>query len=156
MSKKVIDVPYSLNERKPNWTAHAASTASSGDGSTEAELGTFLCPVGLTLVVLPVSTLAAYLQDNESTPAELADGTPIRIVHTDSAGNFTLDRIDTIYARIKAFADANLVKRFEKKFAVAEKEKLIIYVTPLTGKSLAPATSRFEVSCRAISKMLSF
>ena len=44
---KVVDVPYSLNESKPNWTAHAASTASSGDGETEAELGTFLCPVGL-------------------------------------------------------------------------------------------------------------
>jgi len=152
---KVVDVPYSLNESKPNWTAHAASTASSGDGSTEAELGTFLCPVGLTLVVLPISTLAAYLSDNETTPAELADGTPIRIVHTDSAGTFVLDRISTVYARIKDFADMNKMKRFEAKFAIEEKEKLIFYVTPATGKSLKPADSRFEIACRAVSKLLS-
>jgi len=153
--RKTIDVPYSLNESKPNWTAHAASTASSGDGSTEAELGTFLCPVGLTLVVLPISTLAAYLMDNEATSAELGDGTPIRIVHTDSAGSFSIDRINTVYARLKSFDDMNKMKRFEAKFAIQEKEKLIIYVTPLTGYSLKPASSRFEAACRAVSKMLS-
>ncbi|MBA7477700.1 hypothetical protein ES707_13114 [subsurface metagenome] len=49
----------------------------------------------------------------------------------------------------------NSMKRFEAKFAIEEKEKLIIYVTPLTGKSLNPAGSRFEVACRAVSKLLS-
>ena len=155
MARKWIDVPYSLNESKPNWTAHAASTAGSGDGVTEAELGTFSCPVGLTLVVLPISTLAAYLKDNEAAPAELADGTPIRIVHTDSAGTFALDRINTVYARVKDFADQNKMKRFEAKFAVSEKEKVIIYVIPATGLSLNPAASRFEIACRAVSKLLS-
>ena len=153
--RKIIDVPYSLNESKPNWTAHAASTAGSGDGVTEAKLGEFLCPVGLTLVVLPISSLAAYLKDNEATPSELADGTPIRIVHTDSAGNFVLDRINTVYARLKDFADMNKMKRFEAKFTLEEKEKLIIYVIPATGVSLNPAASRFEVACRAVSKLLS-
>jgi len=153
--KKVIDVPYSLNESKPNWTASSATTASSGDGVTEAKLGEFLCPVGLTLVVLPISTLAAYLKDNEAAPAELADGTPVRIVHTDSAGSFTLDRINTVYARLKDFANMNSMKRFEAKFAIEEKEKLIIYVIPASGVSLNPAASRFEVACRAVSKMLS-
>ncbi|MBA7621567.1 hypothetical protein ES703_28931 [subsurface metagenome] len=154
--RKWIDVPYSLNESKPNWTAATATTAGSGDGVTEAELGTFLCPVGLTLVVLPISTLAAYLLDNEAAPTELADGTPVRIVHTDSAGNFALDRINTVYARLKDFADQNSMKRFEAKFAIAEKEKLIIYVTPATGKSLnsAVGSSRFEIACRAVSKLL--
>lgn len=153
--RKTIDVPYSLNESKPNWTAGSATAAGSGDGVTEAKLGEFLCPVGLTLVVLPISTLAAYLKDNEAAPAELADGTPIRIVHTDSAGNFVLDRINTIYARLKDFADMNKMKRFENKFAVAEKEKVIFYVTPATGVSLNPAASRFEITCRAVSKLLS-
>ena len=157
MARKVIDVPYSLNESKPNWTAGSATTAGSGDGVTEAKLGEFLCPVGLTLVVLPISTLAAYLKDNEAAPAELADGTPVRIVHTDSAGTFVLDRINTVYARLKDFADMNKMKRFEAKFAIEEKEKLIFYVTPATGKSLNPAvgSSRFEVACRAVSKLLS-
>ncbi|MBA7477889.1 hypothetical protein ES705_22131 [subsurface metagenome] len=153
--RKWIDVPYSLNESKPNWTAGSATTASSGDGVTEAKLGEFLCPVGLTLVVLPLSTLAAYLKDNEAAPAELADGTPIRIVHTDSAGTFVLDRINTVYARVKDFADQNKMKRFEAKFAVAEKEKVIFYVIPATGVSLNPAASRFEIACRAVSKLLS-
>ena len=157
MARKWIDVPYSLNESKPNWTAGSATTAGSGDGVTEAKLGEFLCPVGLTLVVLPISTLAAYLKDNEAAPAELADGTPIRIVHTDSAGTFVLDRINTVYARVKDFADQNKMKRFEAKFAISEKEKLIIYCTPATGKSLNPAVaaSRFEIACRAVSKLLS-
>ncbi len=155
--RKWIDVPYSLNESKPNWTVGTATTAGSGDGVTEALLGTFLCPVGLTLVILPISTLAAFLKDNEAAPAELADGTPIRIVHTDSAGTFALDRINTVYARVKDFADQNKMKRFEAKFAIAEKEKLIIYVTPATGVSLNPAVaaSRFEIACRAVSKLLS-
>ncbi len=153
--RKVIDVPYSLNESKPNWTAGSATTAGSGDGVTEAKLGEFLCPVGLTLVVLPISTLAAYLKDNEAAPAELADGTPIRIVHTDSAGTFVLDRINTVYARLKDFADQNKMKRFEAKFAVEEKEKVIFYVTPASGVSLNPAASRFEIACRSISKLLS-
>ena len=153
--RKWIDVPYSLNESKPNWTAGSATTAGSGDGVTEAKLGEFLCPVGLTLVVLPISTLAAYLKDNEAAPAELADGTPIRIVHTDSAGTFVLDRINTVYARVKDFADQNKMKRFEAKFAVSEKEKVIIYVIPATGVSLNPAASRFEIACRAVSKLLS-
>jgi len=155
--RKWIDVPYSLNESKPNWTAATATAAGSGDGETEAKLGEFLCPVGLTLVVLAISTLAAYLKDNEAAPAELADGTPIRIVHTDSAGTFVLDRINTVYARVKDFADQNKMKRFEAKFAIAEKEKLIIYVTPPTGVSLNPAVaaSRFEIACRAVSKLLS-
>ncbi|MBA7563065.1 hypothetical protein ES708_04718 [subsurface metagenome] len=155
MPRKVIDVPYSLNESKPNWTAGTATTAGSGDGVTEAKLGEFSCPVGLTLVVLPISTLAAYLTDNEAAPAECADGTPIRIVHTDSAGTFTLDRINTVYARLKDFADQNKMKRFEAKFVVEEKEKLIFYCTPATGKSLKPADSRFEIACRAVSKLLS-
>jgi len=155
MARKVIDVPYSLNESKPNWTPASATTAGSGDGVTEAKLGEFLCPVGLTLVVLPISTLAAYLTDNEAAPAEVADGTPVRIVHTDSAGTFVLDRISTVYARLKDFADMNKMKRFEAKFAIEEKEKLIFYVTPETGKSLNPAASRFEVACRAVSKLLS-
>ena len=153
--RKWIDVPYSLNESKPNWTPGAATTAGSGDGVTEAKLGEFLCPVGLTLVVLPISTLAAYLKDNEAAPAELADGTPVRIVHTDSAGTFVLDRINTVYARVKDFADQNKMKRFEAKFAVSEKERVIIYVTPGTGVSLNPAASRFEIACRAVSKLLS-
>ena len=153
--RKIIDVPYSLNESKPNWTPGSATTAGSGDGGTEAKLGEFLCPVGLTLVILPLSTLAAYLSDNEATPAECADGTPIRIVHTDSAGSFTLDRISTVYARIKDFADQNKFKRFEAKFAIEEKEKIIFYVTPASGVSLNPAASRFEIACRAVSKLLS-
>ncbi len=153
--RKWIDVPYSLNESKPNWTPGTATTAGSGDGVTEAKLGEFSCPVGLTLVVLPISTLAAYLKDNEAAPAELADGTPIRIVHTDSAGTFVLDRINTIYARLKDFADQNRMKRFEAKFAVAEKEKVIFYVIPATGVSLNPAASRFEIACRVVSKLLS-
>ncbi|MBA7558055.1 hypothetical protein ES705_50844 [subsurface metagenome] len=153
--RKWIDVPYSLNESKPNWTAATATTAGTGDGVTEAKLGEFLCPVGLTLVVLPISTLAAYLKDNEAAPAELADGTPIRIVHTDSAGTFVLDRINTVYARVKDFADQNKMKRFEAKFAVAEKEKVIFYCIPATGVSLNPAASRFEIACRAVSKLLS-
>ncbi|GAJ08529.1 unnamed protein product, partial [marine sediment metagenome] len=157
MARKVIDVPYSLNESKPNWTASAATTAGSGDGVTEVKMGEFLCPVGLTLVVLPISTLAAYLVDNEVAPAALDDGTPIRVVHTDSAGTFVLDRINTVYARIKDFADQNKMKRFEAKFAVEEKEKLIIYVIPASGLSFNPAvgSSRFEVACRSISKLLS-
>ncbi|MBA7522882.1 hypothetical protein ES705_15002 [subsurface metagenome] len=155
MARKVIDVPYSLNESKPNWTPASATTASSGDGVTEAKLGEFACPVGLTLVVLPISTIAAYLYDNEAAPAELADGTPVRIVHTDSAGTFVLDRINTVYARLKDFADMNKMKRFEAKFAVEEKENLIIYVIPASGVSLNPAASRFEVACRAVSKLLS-
>ena len=153
--RKWIDVPYSLNESKPNWTAGSATTAASGDGVTEAKLGEFLCPVGLTLVVLPISTLAAYLKDNEAAPAELADGTPIRIVHTDSAGTFVIDRINTVYARLKDFADLNKMKRFEAKFAIAEKEKVIFYATPAAGVSLNPAASRFEIACRAVSKLLS-
>ena len=152
--RKWIDVPYSLNESKPNWTAGTATTAGSGDGVTEAKLGEFSCPVGLTLVVLPISTLAAYLKDNEAAPAELADGAPIRIVHTDSAGSFTLDRINTVYARLKDFADLNKMKRFEAKFAVEEKEKLIFYVIPATGVSLNPVASRFEIACRVVSKLL--
>ena len=106
-------------------------------------------------MVLPIATLAAYLIDNEAAPAELADGTPVRIVHTDSAGTFTLDRISTVYARLKAFADMNSMKRFEAKFSIEEKEKLIFYVIPATGVSLNPAASRFEVACRAVSKLLS-
>ena len=153
--RKWIDVPYSLNESKPNWTAGTATTAGSGDGVTEAKLGEFFCPVGLTLVVLPISTLAAYLKDNEAAPAELADGTPIRIVHTDSAGTFVIDRINTVYARVKDFADQNKMKRFEAKFAVAEKEKVIFYCIPASGVSLNPAASRFEIACRAVSKLLS-
>ena len=155
MARKWIDVPYSLNESKPNWTAGSATTAGSGDGVTEAKLGEFLCPVGLTLVILPISTLAAYLTDNEAAPAELADGTPIRIVHTDSAGTFVIDRINTVYARVKDFADQNKMKRFEAKFAISEKEKVIFYCTPASGKSLKPADSRFEIACRAVSKLLS-
>ena len=155
MARKVVDVPYSLNESKPNWTAASATTAGSGDGVTEAKLGEFACPVGLTLVVLPISTIAAYLKDNEAAPAELADGSPVRIVHTDSAGTFVLDRINTVYARLKDFADMNKMKRFEAKFAIEEKEKLIIYVIPASGVSLNPAASRFEVACRAVSKLLS-
>ncbi len=153
--RKWIDVPFSINQGTPGVTLGSDTTAGSGDGVTEAKLGEFACPVGLTLVVLPISTLAAYLADNEAAPAEVADGTPVRIVHTDSAGTFTLDRINTVYARLKDFADQNKMKRFEAKFSIEEKEKLIFYVIPATGKSLNPATSRFEVACRAVSKLLS-
>jgi len=155
MTRKIIDVPYSISEADPNWTASAATTAASGDGVTEAKLGEYLCPVGLTVVILPLSTLAAYLKDNEAAPAELTDGTPVRIVHVDSAGAIVFDRIKTVYAGIKDFADANKLKRFQGRFAIEQREKLIFYVIPATGVSLNPAASRFEITGRRVSKLLS-
>jgi len=155
MARKHIDVPFSINQGTPGVTLATASTAASGDGSTETELFTFLCPVGLTVVILPLATLAAYLLDNESTPAECAQGVALRIVHVDSAGDITINRIVTTYASLKDFADQNKMKRFKDKFAVSEKEKLICYVVPENGKSLNPAGSRFEIDCRRVSKLLS-
>jgi len=152
--RKWIDVPFSINQGTPGVTLGTATAAGSGDGSTEAELFTFLCPVGLTVVVLATSTLAAYLKDNEAAPAECGDGVALRIVHIDSAGDITLNRIVTTYASIKDFADQNKLKRFKDKFAVSEKEKLICYVVPENAKSLNPAGSRFEIDCRRAAKML--
>jgi len=153
--RKYIDVPFSINQGTPGVTLGTATTAASGDGATEAELFTFLCPVGLTVVVLALSTLAAYLKDNEAAPAECGDGVALRIVHIDSAGDITLNRIVTTYASIKDFADQNKLKRFKDKFVVSEKEKLICYVVPETSLSLNPAACRFEIDCRRASKMLS-
>ncbi|MBA7512106.1 hypothetical protein ES705_04107 [subsurface metagenome] len=153
--RKWIDVPFSINQGTPGVTLGATTTAGSGDGVVEAELFTFLCPVGLTVVILPLATLAAYLLDNEAAPAECGDGVPLRIVHIDSAGDITLNRIVTTYASIKDFADQNKLKRFKDKFSVGEKEKLICYVVPENAKSLNPAGSRFEIDCRRVSKLLS-
>jgi len=152
--RKWIDVPFNINQGTPGVTLGTATTAASGDGVTEAELFTFLCPVGLTVVILAVSTLAAYLLDNEAAPAECGDGVPLRIVHVDSAGDITLNRIVTTYAGIKDFADQNKMKRFKDKFAVSEKEKLICYVVPEDSLSVNPAASRFEIDCRRVSKLL--
>ena len=106
------------------------------------------------MIVLPLATLAAYLLDNEAAPAECGDGVAVRIVHVDSAGDITLNRIITTYASIKDFADQNKMKRFKDRFSVGEKEKLICYVTPADSLSLNPAASRFEIDCRRMSKML--
>lgn len=152
--RKWIDVPFSINQGTQGVTLGTATTAGSGDGSTEAELFTFLCPTGLTVVILAVATLAAYLLDNEVSPAECDDGVALRIVHVDSAGDITLNRIVTTYASIKDFADQNKMKRFKDKFSVGEKEKLICYVVPQTGKSLNPAGSRFDIDCRRVAKLL--
>ena len=152
--RKWIDVPFSINQGTPGITLGTATAAGSGDGATEAKLFEYLCPTGLTVVILPISTLAAYLLDNEAAPAESGDETPVRIVHIDSAGDITLNRIVTTYAGIKDFADQNKLKRFKDKFAVGEKEKLICYVIPTTGKSVNPAGSRFEIDCRRVSKLL--
>jgi len=152
--RKWIDVPFSINQSTPGITLGTASTAASGDGVTETKLFEFLCPVGLTVVIVPTSTLAAYLKDNEAAPAESGDETPLRIVHVDSAGDITLNRIVTTYATIKDFADQNKLKRFQDKFAVSEKEKLIAYVIPTTGLSLNPAACRFDISCRRVAKLL--
>ena len=152
--RKWIDVPFSINQGTPGVTLGTATAAGSGDGATEAKLFEFLCPTGLTVVILALSTLAAYLSDNEAAPAESGPETPLRIVHIDSAGDITLNRIVTTYAGIKDFADQNKMKRFKDKFNVSEKEKLICYVIPTTGKSLKPAGSRFEIDCRRVSKLL--
>ncbi|GAI67241.1 unnamed protein product [marine sediment metagenome] len=152
--RKWIDVPFSINQATPGVTLGSDTTAGSGDGATEAELFTFLCPVGLTVVILPISTLAAYLSDNEAAPAVAGDETPVRIVHIDSAGDITINRIVTTYAGIQDFADQNVLKRFKGKFSVSEKEKLICYTIPTTGKSSAPSKSRFEIDCRRVSKLL--
>jgi len=155
MPGKVIDVPFSIDQNDPNWTAGSSTTAGSGDGSTEALFGTFLCPVGMEVVILPMSSLAAYLADNEAAPAELGGGTSLRIVHTDSAGAIVVDRIKTVYDAIKDFADQAKLKRFEDKFKLVEKETIKFWVTPVTGKSLNPATGRFQINGRRISKLLS-
>lgn len=153
--RKIIDVPESINESKPYWTAGTATAAGSGDGVTEALLGYAQCPAGLTLVILVTSTLAAYLSDNEAAPAELAAGTPVRIVHVDAAGAITFDRINSVYETIKDFSDQNKMKRFGERFAIEEKEKMMFYAIPETGKSLKPADSRFEITARRVSKLLS-
>jgi len=153
--KKIIDVPYTIKPSDPNITLGDDITAGSGDGETEATLFSFLCPTGLTAVFLEVSSLAAYLSDNEAAPAEVSAGQSVRIVHVDSAGNITVPRIDTTYESMKDFADKNKMKRFEDKFSVCEKEKLVCYVIPESAKSLAPSLSRFEIRCRRVSKLLS-
>ena len=152
--RKWIDVPFSINQGTPGVTLGSATVAGSGDGVTEARLFEYLCPVGLTVVVLPIATLAAYLSDNEAAPAESGPETPVRIVHIDSAGDININRIVTTYASLKDFADQNKMKRFKDKFSVSEKEKLICYLIPTTGKSLNPAGSRFEIDCRRVSKLL--
>ena len=153
--RKWIDVPFSINQGTPGVTLGTATTAASGDGETEAKLFEYLCPVGLTVVILPISTLAAYLKDNEAAPAECGDGVPLRIVHIDSAGDININRIVSTYASIKDFADQNKIKRFKDKFSVSEKEKLICYVVPADSLSLNPAACRFEIDCRRVSKLLS-
>ncbi len=153
--RKWIDVPFSINQGTPGVTLGSDTTAASGDSVTEAKLFEYLCPVGLTVVVLPIATLAAYLSDNEAAPAESGDETPLRIVHIDSAGDININRIVTTYASLKDFADQNKMKRFKDKFSVSEKEKLICYTIPTTGKSLKPSASRFEIDCRRVSKLLS-
>jgi len=152
---QIIDVPHSINQSDPNFTAASATTAGTGDGSTEAELGTFECPTGLKFVVLPLAALSAYLSDNESTPAECGDGTPFRVVEKDASGTIAIDRMSGTYEQIKTFDDQNKLRRFNEKFTIREKQKLIIYVAPLTGKSLKPADSRFNIDTRRISQMLS-
>ncbi|MBA7522453.1 hypothetical protein ES705_14572 [subsurface metagenome] len=155
MVKKWIDVPFTIKQGVTGVTLGTASTAGSGDGVTETELFTYDCPTGLTVVVLPLSSFAAYLLDNEAAPAESSAGVGVRIVHKDSAGNIVVDRIATSYESIKAFADQNSLKRFEDKFSVGEKEKITCYVVPDTGLSLNPAGCRFELRCRRVSKLLS-
>ena len=152
--RKWIDVPFSINQGTPGVTLGTPTAVGSGDGVTEAKLFEYLCPVGLTVVVLPIATLAAYLEDNEAAPAECSAGVAVRIVHIDSAGDITLNRIVTTYATLKNFADQNMLKRFRDKFAVSEKEKLICYVVPENAKSLDPTDSRFEIDCRRVSKLL--
>jgi len=154
MAGKVIDVPYSINENDPNFTVGADIAAGVATG-VEHLLGTFLCPEGLRVVVIPTSTLAMYLKDLEAAPAEFGDGIPIRVAHVDSAGAFTLDRIKSVYGSVKAFADVNSMKKFEDKFAIGEREKLLIYSTPASGSSIDVSACRFEIRCRRISKLLS-
>ena len=151
---QILDSEYSINESDPNFTAASATAAGSGDGVTEALLGTFQCPRGLQVVcVAKVSTFAAYLKDNEAAPAELADGTPVRIVYKDAAGYLTLDRMKTVYAGVKEFADKMKMKFFGDKWKLIDTEKLLIYVVPASGVSLNPAASRFEICCRKIGQI---
>ena len=156
---KAMDTEYSLNENDPNFTAGTATAAGSGDGATEALLGYFTCPRGIKVVVVggkgseKDSTLAAYLKDNEAAPAELADGSPVRLAWKDAAGQFTLDKVNTVYASIKDFADRNKMKRIGDTFSLIDTEKLYIYVIPATGVSLNPAASRFELRCRKLTKI---
>lgn len=152
--KRIIDVPYSITQADPNFTLGSDIAAGLATGA-EHLLGTFLCPVGLTVVVLPVSSLAMYLKDLEVAPAEFANSVPVRIEHADSAGNIRVDRIKAIYAGVKDFADANVMKRFQDKFTVTEKEKLLVYSTPPSGSSIDVSACYFEVLCRRVSKLLS-
>ena len=152
--RKIIDVPYTITQADPNFTIGADIAAGAATG-VEHKLGEFLCPVGMTVVFLPVSSLAMYLKDLEAAPAEFLASIPIRIAHTDSAGNITVDRQNTIYASVKDFADADKLKRFEDKFSVIEKEKLIIYTTPLSGSSIDVSACYFAIKARRVSKMLS-
>jgi len=152
--KRWIDVPYGITQADPNFTLGADIAAGVATG-VEHLLGTFLCPVGLTVVVLPTASLAMYLKDLEAAPAEFVSSVPIRIVHTDSAGNIGVDRIKAIYAAVKDFADVNKMKRFLDKFTVTEKETLKIYTTPPAASSIDVSACYFEIQARRVSKLLS-
>jgi len=155
VKQQTLDTEYSINESDANWTAGSATAAGSGDGSTEALLGYYTCPRGIKVVVVggkgdESSILAAYLEDNEAAPAELADGTPVRLVYKDAGGYLTLDKVKTTYASIKEFQDRNKMKKIGDTFSLIDTEKLYIYATPATGVSLDPSDSRFELRCRKI------
>jgi len=132
----------SLNQNTSGWTETDLSSAVMG---TFAE---YTVPAGSALVFRPHHTISLYLEDNETSPAELAAAQPVEVIIEQAFGIGTDLLASAEYTEFKEFQD--VTKKRPNRVTLAAKANSVVKLRCKPTVSLDASDCRYALQATLV------
>lgn len=151
MSPEIIEQPFRLTQADP------VISAASGVSGSWSDIWKYQVPVGMSLIIKPNHTFAAYLHDGEECGTAVFSDCSVRIEKRDaSESDVEILFGPKLYKSIRNFTPYNRMAKFsvpEEGKIINEREYLVI-VALNDGTLTGATTSFFEMHIAKIRKAI--
>ena len=146
---EIIEQPFRLYQDDP------VISKANGVVSTWSDIWKYQVPVGVSLILKPNHTFAAYLYETTNNAECGASDCMVKIEKRDSSESDVIKAYSDIYYSIKEFQEKNKMARLQvpaEGIIVGEREFLVISV--YDNGAVAYASSYFELHIAKVRKAL--
>lgn len=132
-----------LNHNSDCFTC-AASDPTTGKMDT---IGTIVVPRHTKLYLRPEDTFYFTGKDTESTPAALADTTPIRVIKQDTTGDSSETLFEGLYGEMKTLGDNTKQFKIGQYAEIPDGFKIVIQGEGQGSKTIDASAATFALRC---------
>ena len=144
--KRVVEERIQLNQNTSGMVETDATAA------VETDIIAYTVPDNSEIIFNPADFVALYLEDNATTPAELAAATRVRVVLTDPLSRRTKTIAEGEYTVFKEFQDSTKKYYFGQRVVCPANFIILIKVTPVA--TVDASDCRYTLSCTNIYETL--